>query len=81
MIFNTDAKTFRQQNVLREEVFGPSTLLVNCGSTEELEQIARDLPGQLTATIHGTEEDLLQHAELVAILREKVARTMGMVNL
>lgn len=74
MVFNTDAKTFRQERLLREEVFGPSTLLVNCGSTGELEQIARDLPGQLTATIHGTEEDLLQHANLVAILREKVGR-------
>jgi NADP-dependent aldehyde dehydrogenase len=74
MVFNTDAKTFQQQRVLREEVFGPSTLLVNCGSTQELEQIARDLPGQLTATIHGTEDDLRQHANLVAILREKAGR-------
>ena len=64
MIFNTDSKTFRQQNILHEEVFGPSTLLVNCGSTQELEQIARDLPGQLTATIHGTEE--------IAVIREFV---------
>ena len=74
MIFNTDAKTFQQQHILREEVFGPSTLLVNCGSTGELEQIARDLAGQLTATIHGTEEDLAEHAGLVAILREKAGR-------
>lgn len=74
MVFNTDAKTFEQQRVLREEVFGPSTLLVNCGSTEELEKIARDLPGQLTATIHGTEEDLLAHANFLAILREKAGR-------
>jgi NADP-dependent aldehyde dehydrogenase len=74
MVFNTDAKTFQQQRVLREEVFGPSTLLVNAGSTQELEQIARDLPGQLTATIHGTEQDLIDHANLVAILREKCGR-------
>jgi 2,5-dioxopentanoate dehydrogenase len=74
MVFSTDAKTFQQQRVLREEVFGPSTLLVNCGSTQELEQIARDLPGQLTATIHGTDEDLRQHANLVAILRGKAGR-------
>lgn len=74
MVFNTDAKTFRQQPVLREEVFGPSTLLVNCGSPVELEQIARELPGQLTATVHGTEQDLLEHANLVAILREKAGR-------
>jgi NADP-dependent aldehyde dehydrogenase len=73
-VFSTDAKTFESQRVLREEVFGPSTLLVNCGSTQELEKIARDLSGQLTATIHGTEEDLLQHTGLVAILREKAGR-------
>jgi alpha-ketoglutaric semialdehyde dehydrogenase len=74
MIFNTDAQTFRQQHALREEVFGPSSLLVNCGSRAELEAIARDLPGQLTATIHGTPEDLAEHATLVAILRNKVGR-------
>jgi len=74
MIFNTDSKTFQEQHVLREEVFGPSSLLVNCGSKEELEEIARNLAGQLTATIHGTEEDLAEHAGLVAILREKAGR-------
>jgi alpha-ketoglutaric semialdehyde dehydrogenase len=74
MIFNTDSKTFQQQHVLSEEIFGPSTLLVNCGSKEELEQIARSLAGQLTATIHGTEEDLAEHAGLLAILREKAGR-------
>jgi alpha-ketoglutaric semialdehyde dehydrogenase len=74
IVFTTDAKTFREQNTLREEVFGPSTLLVNCGSPGELEEIARGLPGQLTATIHGTDEDLVQHQNLVAILRQKVGR-------
>jgi NADP-dependent aldehyde dehydrogenase len=74
MFFSTDAKTFQKQSVLSEEVFGPSTLLVNAGSTEELEQIARGLPGQLTATIHGTEQDLVEHANLVSILREKAGR-------
>jgi hypothetical protein len=32
------------------------------------------LAGQLTATIHGTEEDLAEHAGLLAILREKAGR-------
>jgi len=74
MLFATDAKTFRQQQSLSEEVFGPSTLLVGCGSPEELEQIARGLHGQLTATVHGTEEDLVQHKDLIAILRQKAGR-------
>jgi NADP-dependent aldehyde dehydrogenase len=73
-VFVTDAKTFQRQAALREEIFGPLTLLVNCGSPVELEEIARGLSGQLTATIHGTDEDLAQHQNLVAILRQKVGR-------
>ena len=74
ILFATDAKTFRSQPLLTEEVFGPSTLLVSCGSPEELEEIARGLHGQLTASIHGTDEDLLRCKNLIAILRQKAGR-------
>ena len=74
ILFATDAKTFREQKLLAEEVFGPSTLLVSCGSPEELEQIARGLHGQLTASIHGTDEDLARHQNLIGILQQKVGR-------
>ena len=74
VVFATDAKTFRQQPVLSEEVFGPSTLLVGCGSPEEMEQIARGLHGQLTVTVHGTEEDLARYKNLIAVLRQKAGR-------
>lgn len=59
---------------LCHEVFGPSSLHIRANSTEELYRLAAALEGQLTATIHGTEEDLRQHAELVDILREKAGR-------
>jgi 2,5-dioxopentanoate dehydrogenase len=71
-----DVGTFRTHASLREEMFGPSTLLVACGSSEELEAAARGLPGQLTATLHGTTEDLARHQGLVAILRQKVGRLL-----
>jgi 2,5-dioxopentanoate dehydrogenase len=74
ILFSTDAKNFRSQQLLAEEVFGPSTLLVNCGSPEELEEIARGLHGQLTASIHGTDEDLMRCKNLIAILRQKAGR-------
>jgi alpha-ketoglutaric semialdehyde dehydrogenase len=74
ILFATDAKTFREQALLAEEVFGPSTLLVNCESPEELEQIARGLHGQLTASVHGTDEDLARHQKLVTILQQKAGR-------
>ena len=74
LVLTTDAGAFREHAVLREELFGPCTVLVACGSEAELQQLARELPGQLTATIHGTEADLARHGELVAILRHKVGR-------
>jgi NADP-dependent aldehyde dehydrogenase len=37
-------------------------------------EAARDLEGHLTATIHGTEQDLRDFSDLVAILENKVGR-------
>jgi NADP-dependent aldehyde dehydrogenase len=73
-VFATDAATFFKEKRLSEEVFGPSTLVVRCGSPEELERAARGLEGHLTATIHGTEADLREYAPLVAVLETKVGR-------
>jgi len=74
IVFEADAEAFLNHSALQDELFGPATLIVGCGSTEELERIARQLPGQLTATIHGTEEDLAQHQKLVSILQQKAGR-------
>ncbi len=73
-LFTTEATAFFQQPQLSQEVFGPSTLAVATGSIQELEQIARILEGHLTATIHATEEDLKQHAGLIAVLETKAGR-------
>jgi 2,5-dioxopentanoate dehydrogenase len=73
-MFLTDANTFLRHSELSEEVFGPSTIVVSCGSREEMERIAANLQGHLTATIHGTAEDLEQFKSLVSILENKVGR-------
>jgi NADP-dependent aldehyde dehydrogenase len=74
VLFETDAETFLSRHELGEELFGPSTMIVNGKSKEDLLRVARSLEGQLTATIHGTPEDLREHAELVAVLGRKVGR-------
>ena len=76
IVFTTDAGTFLKNPALAEELFGPSTLIVSCLSAEELARLAAGLPGQLTATIHGTKEDLAQHQKLVSILQRKVGRLL-----
>jgi 2,5-dioxopentanoate dehydrogenase len=75
-MFTTDAKTFLEHHELSEEVFGPSTVVVSCDSREEMETIASTLVGHLTATIHGTEEDLAEYKSLVAILENKAGRLL-----
>lgn len=73
MLFETDATTFLGSN-LDEEIFGPTTLLVRNASRDQLLAIARSLEGHLTATVHGSEQDLQEYADLVAVLESKVGR-------
>ena len=74
IVFEIDSESFLKNAALQEELFGPATLIVSCGSAEELERIARQLPGQLTATIHGTQQDLAEYHKLVSILQQKAGR-------
>ncbi len=73
-LYQTDANAFLSDKALSSEIFGPSTLLVRDASHDQLLKIARGLEGHLTATIHGTEEDLREYADLLAILEDKVGR-------
>lgn len=73
-VFETTASSFLTQPDLRDEIFGPTTLLIKSRNKEDLLAIARSLEGQLTASIHGTDEDLLEYADLIVILETKVGR-------
>jgi NADP-dependent aldehyde dehydrogenase len=73
-VFQTDVPSLLSSPDLASEVFGPSTLLVRFATNDELLDAARSLNGHLTATIHGTEEDLHEFSDLVQILRDKVGR-------
>jgi 2,5-dioxopentanoate dehydrogenase len=72
-LFETDASSFLGSN-LDAEIFGPTTLLVRHSSRDQILEIARSLEGHLTATVHGTEQDLRDFADLIAILETKVGR-------
>jgi NADP-dependent aldehyde dehydrogenase len=76
VLFEMDADTWLGDETLHSEVFGPSTIVVACESDEKLLAIARALPGTLTATIHGTADDLAQHHELIEVLETKAGRLL-----
>lgn len=73
-VFKTDAKTFLAGQGIDDEVFGPATLLVTDDGREQLLEIARTMEGQLTATLHGNEEDLREYADLIQVLETRVGR-------
>jgi 2,5-dioxopentanoate dehydrogenase len=73
-LFETDVQSVIKDPELSEELFGPAALLVRHSNRDELLQAARALEGHLTATIHGTEQDLTDFSDLIAILETKVGR-------
>ncbi len=73
-IFETDAATWLANETLAEEIFGPAAIVVRGKSEAELLDIASALPGTLTATIHGTTEDLVRYKNLVKVLETKAGR-------
>ena len=75
-VFSVSLEEFAVDKAYEEEIFGPTTLLVHYGQSDELLRAARALHGHLTATIHGTEQDLLGARELVTVLEAKVGRIL-----
>jgi NADP-dependent aldehyde dehydrogenase len=74
VVLRTDMSNFRKHPELAEEVFGPFAIVISGSSLSELEDVASGLEGQLTATVHGTSEDLQNARDLLAILERKAGR-------
>ncbi|CAN1494560.1 PutA NAD-dependent aldehyde dehydrogenases [Spirosomataceae bacterium] len=74
VIFKADYQTFKDSETLKEEVFGPSSLVVEANSREEIVEVARNLSGHLTATVFGSPEELAEYADLLELLEQKVGR-------
>jgi 2,5-dioxopentanoate dehydrogenase len=70
----TDSGTWLGNERLHQEIFGPSTLLVSCSSESEFLRVAEALEGSLTATIHGTPDELNHYRELISVLSKKAGR-------
>ncbi|WP_321370961.1 aldehyde dehydrogenase (NADP(+)) [uncultured Desulfuromusa sp.] len=68
------AEDFLLHPNLGEEVFGPSSLVIQCQSQEQMLLLAERLQGQLTATLHTTSDDKEFCRQLLTILVRKVGR-------
>lgn len=70
------ATDFTTNHTLVEEVFGPYSLLVTANTIEELKAAAEKIPGQLTATIIGEDEDLIAYSDFIDLVKEKAGRVI-----
>jgi len=75
-VFETEYETLRSSPELIEELFGPTALIVRCNGTNDILDFASNMPGQLTATLHGTEADLRESAQLVDAVQARVGRVL-----
>lgn len=74
-LFITTAAEILQNPELMEETFGPASILIKCRDSSEMLRVARALPGQLTATVHGTAQELVDFVDLM----DHLAQTAGRV--
>jgi len=61
---------------LSKEVFGPFSLIVEYDNNDDLLNAASCLEGQLTATVHGAEDDIAGATGLLNILAQKAGRVV-----
>lgn len=74
-LFTVDAAQFMADEALRQEAFGPSSLIVHARDLAQLGAVVDLLEGQLTATVLFDDED----AELVAALLPRLQRKVGRI--
>lgn len=74
VLLEIDNNVFNSNPHLSEEIFGPTGMLIPVNTKREMLHIAENLFGHLTATVHGTSEELIEHKELLDILEQKAGR-------
>jgi NADP-dependent aldehyde dehydrogenase len=76
VLLTAESDVLKSSPALSEEVFGPSSLVITAQSKQEILSIAENLSGHLTATVHGTDDELIEYRELLDILEQKAGRVI-----
>ncbi len=74
ILASVPASDFIANKKLKEEIFGPYSLLVVAENEREMEQVVNCLDGQLTVTVMAEEEELDHYAGLIDSLCRKTGR-------
>jgi 2,5-dioxopentanoate dehydrogenase len=75
-LFSTDARTFLATRELQAEVFGASSMIVRCADVTEMRDVAAEVEGQLTVTVHADDADTDAAQQLLPVLELKAGRIL-----
>jgi NADP-dependent aldehyde dehydrogenase len=75
-LFATEARSFLADPELRAEAFGPASLIIKAKDEKELLELARQLEGNLTASLHVRKSDKELVDEILPILEQKAGRVL-----
>ena len=73
-VATVEGATFLNNPTLHHEVFGPFSLVVQCESEQQLEDIISNLDGQLTGTMISDDNEIVNYSNLVSALQNRVGR-------
>ncbi|PSJ22017.1 aldehyde dehydrogenase (NADP(+)), partial [Halomonas sp. ND22Bw] len=76
-LFVASAEDFMNDEALQAEVFGATSLVVECADLDEVKRVAEHLEGQLTATLQMDDADLDAARALLPTLERRAGRVMA----
>jgi len=71
-----NADIFLRTPALHDEIFGPTSLIVHCASSNDFPGCARALEGQLTATVWAEPDELKGQDEFLWTLEQRAGRVV-----
>jgi len=74
IIARATGEVFLNNPVLHQEVFGPYSIIIRCEGINQMTEIAKQLEGQLTATLMATENDIYENKPLVEAIKNICGR-------
>lgn len=75
-LYMVSGNDFIANSQFQEEVFGPFSLIIKCKDLNEMEQVIKNLEGQLTGSIFAKESDYKQITPLIQAFKSKVGRLL-----
>ena len=76
-MFKADAELLISgDQLLQEEIFGPTTIVIEVKDKAQLLKALSSMNGQLTASLIADDQDLVEFTDLVPVLEEKAGRLL-----